>query len=307
MVKKYSKMNDLPIGEASNVYLRDDACIVCEGGAFRALYETGVLDAMMMNDMNFKNFVGVSAGTMNGLNYVSGQIGRSIRIDLGYRHDTRYVGLGAYLKDRGVIGFKFLFEGMDKGDVCLPLDKDRFLNAPVRFVCVATNCRTGQAEYLEYSDFEHRCKAIKASSSMPYVSKMVDIDGQLYLDGGCAVKIPYQWAMDQGFKKIVVVRTQHVDYRKKMPGGFIKGVTKRLYHKFPEFEQSLLTMNERYNAQCEELIELHKSGRIYMISPSKPLNVGRLESDLNKLAETYYLGFNDFKEKLNDVRAYLEL
>ena len=306
MGKKYGKMNELPLGTASDVFLNDDACIVCEGGAFRALYETGVLDAMMQNDFNFKNYVAVSAGTMNGLNYVSGQIGRSIRIDLGYRHDSRYVGLKAYLKDKGVIGFNFLFEGMDKEQVCLPLDKERFINSPIRFVCVVTNCKTGKPEYLEYSDFEHRCKAIQASSSMPYVSKMVEIDGQPYLDGGCSDKIPYRWALDQGYRKIVVVRTQHVDYRKKLPGKLIKGVTNRLYKNYPEFKHMLLTRNERYNKQCEELIELHTSGRLYMLSPSRPLAVGRLEPDLDKLADTYYLGISDFKEKMNDLRAYLE-
>ena len=89
-------------------------CLVLEGGGWRGLYTQGVLDAMMEEDLNLSAVVGVSAGALSGFSYVAGQIGRSIHLNLHYRHDPNYFGRGAILKDHGVTGFSYLFGKMSE-------------------------------------------------------------------------------------------------------------------------------------------------------------------------------------------------
>jgi len=88
--KTYSGISKIPSGRASDKLT--EGCLVLEGGAFRGLYTQGFLDALMLADINLSCVIGVSAGALGGANYVSGQIGRSARINLNYRADSRYIG-----------------------------------------------------------------------------------------------------------------------------------------------------------------------------------------------------------------------
>ena len=300
--KRFSGLSKLPNGNASNTII--DGCIVLEGGAFRGIYTNGVLDALMQFDINMRCTIGTSAGALNGLNYVAGQIGRSARINLGYRHDSRYVGFEAIKNNNGIIGFDFLLKGTQYFD---PLNVPRFVNPSRDFVVVCTNCKTGEPEYFSKNKSEDIFKAIQASASMPYVSKMVEIGNGLYLDGGCSDKIAYKWAIEQGFKKIIVVRTRQMEYRKSETNPIVQRMTKRLYGKYPAFERKLESMNEDYNKQCEELIQLENEGRIFTIAPSLPVNVGRVESDMEKLGDLYYMGYLDGLNQMQKLKEYLEI
>lgn len=298
--KIFSGIEDLPGGDAPETIV--PGCLVLEGGAFRGLYSSGVLDAMMEEGLNLACTVGVSAGALNGMNYVSGQIGRSARVNLRYRHDSRYVGRTALRNDRGIIGFSFLFEGLKDLD---PLNAERFMRPERRFVAVATNCLDGKAVYFEKGKCSSIFKAIQASASMPYVSKMVMVGGLPCLDGGCACKIPYQWAIDEGYEKIVVVKTRPDDFRKKVSDSEKRSLTDRLYKKYPEFSKTLDNTNAEYNRQCDEIEQLRKEGRLFVISPSKAVKVGRLETDMEKLGKLYYMGYEDVKGQLEELKKYL--
>ena len=139
---------------------------------------------------------------------------------------------------------------------------------------------------------------------MPFVSEMVDVEGQPYLDGGCSCAIPYQWALDQGYKKIIVVRTRDQEFRKPADDNH-GGLIHRWYHRYPELADRLTESEERYNRQCNELEQLRKDGRIFVIYPSKPIDIGRLERDTSRLGDIYYLGYNDAKNKMSALKAYL--
>lgn len=196
MNKIYSGFHQLPHGNASTMV--QEGCIVLEGGAFRGLYGEGVLDALMLENINLRCTIGVSAGAMNGLNYVSGQIGRSIRMNLKYRHDKRYVGRKALQNGEGLIGFAFAFHQADQE---YPFDKKRFFQFDRRFIAVATNCETAEPAYFEKDHCRDIFQAVQASASMPFISKMVWMEGYPYLDGGCSDKIPFDWALREGYKK----------------------------------------------------------------------------------------------------------
>lgn len=300
MKKQYDYMNELPIGEAGSHIT--PGCMILEGGAFRGLYSQGALDYLMQNDVNMQTTIGVSAGAMAGVNYVSGQIGRSIRINLSFRHDPDYIGLGAMKRDHGITGFSYLWDEISAG---YPLNEERFNEPSRRFVAVATNIETGKAEYFEKGKCSDIYKAVSASATIPYVSKPVEIDGKLYLDGGCAVKIPYPWALKEGFEKIIVIRTRDAGYRKS-----VEKIPRSLIHKeyagYPELQRDLLEEAPRYNIALDALNQLYASKRIFMLCPSRPININRFEGDLSILADVYHLGYEDMKNHFEELQDYLK-
>lgn len=298
--KIYSGIYDLPEGNASGEIT--EGCIVIEGGAFRGVYASGALDALMEEGINMRCTVGVSAGAMNGVNYVSGQIGRSARINLRYRHDSRYVGPQAIKENGGIIGFNFVFGKMDGVE---ELDMDRFADSARQFYAVVTNLNTGETEYIEKNSGRNIFRAVQASASMPFVSKPVKIDGQPYLDGGCSCKIPYQFAVDKGFEKILVIRTRERTYRRKDRGNKVVYPENLVYAAYPAFASKLISSNRDYNLQCTELEYLEKEGRIMTVSPSRKVTVGRLERDMEKLGALYELGYSDVKANIEKIREYL--
>lgn len=296
-MKIYAGINNLPSGRAKDIITQ--GALVLEGGGWKGLYTLGVLDALMENDINFSSVVGVSAGALSALGYVSGQIGWGARIDLTYRHDKNYVGLGALRRDHGITGFSYLFRNILKD---LPIDDEK-LNDPRRRLAVSsTNLQTGKVEYFEKGQCD-LFRAVQASASVPYVSAPVMINGVPYLDGGCAEKIPYAWAKQSGKDKIMVVRTREMSYRRK--SGSFK-LAKRLYRKYPAFVQSIEKANAHFNRTVEELDEDAKSGRIFLIAPSEPVKVKRFDGDMEKLGALYWLGYNDMYSRLDELKDYLQ-
>ncbi len=290
-------MSDIPGGTAGKKIT--EGCLVLEGGAFRGLYTQGFLDAMMVHDLNMRCVIGVSAGALGGMNYVSGQIGRSARINLGFRHDSRYVGAKALLHGRSILDVGFITG--EQGDF-EPFDRKRFDRPERRFIAAATNCLTGETAYFEKGRCSDIILAARASASMPFITPMVKIDGIPYLDGGCSCKIPYQWALDQDFRKIIVIRTRDPLFRKeekKSTAAF------RVYRQYPGFAEKLSESAKDYNRQCDEIEKLNKEGRLLRFAPSVPVNVSRLEGDLEKLGELYWLGWNDCIAALDEIREYL--
>ncbi len=299
MKKQYSRMADIPRGMADEGIT--EGCLVLEGGAFRGLYSQGFLDAMMVNGLNLRCVIGVSAGALGGMNYVSGQIGRSARINLGFRHDTRYVGARALFHGHSILDVGFLTEERGPFE---PLDRERFMRPDRRFVAVAANCLTGEAAYFEKGACSDILRAVRASATMPYISPMVMLDGIPYLDGGCACKIPYQWALDQGYPKILVIRTREPSFRKEEKSS---SAALRFYRRYPAFAKKLADSPRDYNRQCDEIEALHQSGRLLRLAPSEPVTVSRLEGDMEKLGDLYWLGWRDSMAALEEMRSYLEI
>lgn len=297
----FSEVEKIPRKQAPDTLV--PGCIVLEGGGFRGMYTSGVLDCLMEQGINFSCTVGVSAGALNGLNYAAGQIGRSARFNLQYRWDSRYVGVQAYRANHGIIGFDFVLDEYNRFD---PLNAEVFYRQDRRFVAVATSCLTGKAEYFEKGKCRELMKAVQASASIPYVSRPVEVEGVPCLDGGCADRVPFQWAVDQGYEKILVVRTRTRDFRAE-PNPRASHVAKRFYWRYPEFSQVLAETDEIYNRQCDRMEELEAQGRIFYLTPSEVPDVKMLEKDLGKLLSLYQLGYRDAQAQLPALRAYLGL
>ncbi|MCH4208097.1 MAG: patatin family protein [Solobacterium sp.] len=299
-METYSKINEVPKGSAGDEIV--PGCLVLEGGAWRGLYTQGVLDALMMNHINMQTTIGVSAGALSSLNYVSGQIGRGPRFNLAYRHDSNYCGVKAMKRDHGVTGFHYLYEKLDELE---PFDHQAFDN-PARRLCVtATDCDSGRQQYFEkgHCDIE---EAVRASATVPYVSKPVIINGHRYLDGGIACKIPFDWALQQNFEKIIIVRTRDVKYRKpiKKPLALDRIEYAR---KYPEIMHLLQEEAPTYNILLDRIDQLEQQGRIFVIAPQTPVAIHRFEGDMEKLGELYMQGKDETLAAMPKIKTYLGL
>ena len=183
-----------------------------------------------------------------------------------------------------------------------PLDTERFYRTGRRFLAVATNCNTGKATCFEKGKTGKILAGVRASATMPFISPMVPIGEGLFLDGGCACKIPYQWALQNGYEKILVIRTREKEFRK--PDRTVKAAL-RYYRDYPEFAGKLAASNRAYNHQCDEIERLHAEGRLLRLAPSETVTVSRVERDMEKLGDLYWLGYRDCLAQLDEIRSYL--
>lgn len=265
----------------------NDTALVLEGGGLRGVFTCGVLDCFMDKGIRFPFSVGVSAGACNGLSYMSGQRGRAktSNIDLMDRH--HYVGLKYLITQGCIMDFKLLFE--DFPEKIIPYDYPAYFSNPDRFVMVTTNCLTGKAEYFEEKSSSRRVMDIvRASSSLPFVTKIRYVDGIPMLDGGIADSIPVEFAMSEGYEKLVVVLTRNKGYRKKEGKMHL---AKLAYRNFPNLQKALQQRNAVYNRTMDLIERLEEEGRITVIRPYRPVEVGRMEKDTKKLRALYDEGY----------------
>ena len=262
--------------------------LVLEGGGLRGVFTCGVLDCFMDHGIRFPFAVGVSAGACNGLSYMSGQRGRakSSNIDLMDKH--HYIGLKYLVTQRNIMDFKLLFE--DFPERIIPYDYDAYFSNPARFVMVTTNCLTGKAEYFEEKSSSKRVMDIvRASSSLPFVSPITYVDGVPMLDGGIVDSIPVRYALSQGYERLVVILTRNKGYRKQNSE---MRAAKVFYRKYPNLQKALSQRNAVYNQTMDLIERLEDEGRITVIRPIRPVEVGRMEKDTAKLTMLYQEGYD---------------
>lgn len=282
-----------------------EGALVLEGGSLRGVFTAGVLDVFMELGVELSYVNGVSAGSMNGMSYVSKQIGRTIKVDLDYVKDKRFLSFRNMVKNRYIFNFDFLFGELS--ETLVPFDYDTFNNSKQRFEVVATRCKTGKPEFFEKSLCSDFISAVKASSSIPILSRMIDVEGKKYLDGGCSLPIAYQRAIDLGYDKILLILTREQGYRKAPLDKWTKKAYKRYFDPLPKFLDALLEAPDRYNRMQEEIDQLVEKGRIYVIRPDKPVTVQRTEQDKRKLEALYEDGRRLALLYMEEVKAYLEI
>lgn len=260
--------------------------LVLEGGGMRGVFTSGVLDAFMKYDLYFPYVVAVSAGACNGMSYISRQPRRARISNIDYLARYQYIGLRHLVTQGCIFDRKLLYDKFP--NQLLPFDFDTFFKYADRFEMVTTNCLTGQAMYLsETHDQQRALDAVRASSSLPYVSKIVMVDGIPMLDGGIVDSIPVQRAMEKGFEHNVVVLTRNKGWRdtskdRKIP---------YLYKKYPRLRVALGRRHQAYNEQIQMIDDLEAAGKITCIRPIRPMEVNRIEKDTDKLERLYEEGF----------------
>lgn len=279
-----------------------NSVLVLEGGAMRSLYTSGVLDVFMNNNIDIDCVVGVSAGALVGSNYISNQKGRTANININYCRDSKYIGVGAIKDSKGLVGFNYLF-GEIKEKV--PFDEETFFKSNKRFVTGVTNCNTGKTEFFE-KDEDDIYTMLQASASMPLVSRVVYIKENPYLDGAIDCNIPIEWAIEQGYEKIVVVLTRNKEYKKEPMSNKMKQVYHIAYKQYPKLVQCLYDRPNKYNNLYKKIQQLEQENKIIVFQPKEAVNISRLEKDQDKLRDLYEQGIDDAQRRLEELKKYLE-
>lgn len=274
--------------------------IVLEGGGFRGIYTAGVLDVFMENGIGFDGVIGVSAGAVHGCSFLSGQKGRSINYYTKYCNDWRFMSVKSLIKTGDIVGVEFSYHELP--EKLVPYDYEAFKRCNIPFYVVVSNLEDAKAEYIKINDMLADIDYIRASASLPYVSRIVGINGKKYLDGGITDSVPVDAFMDMGFERNVVVLTRHDGYRKKAEHGWLADI---VYRKYPEFASLLRDRHNRYNENIERIRALEREGRVFVIRPSEELHIGRLESDEKKVRAVYDIGVRDAKGQLEALRKWL--
>lgn len=267
--------------------------LVLEGGGMRGVFTSGVLDWMIDHDITFPYLVGVSAGSSNALSYASHQRGRGKYIFADLQVERHYLGMRNIWRHHSIMDMDLLYRELP--EVIWPYDYDAYRANPMRVESVATDCFTGQAVYLEEKEDSKRIiDIVRASSSLPFVCPIAHVDGRPMLDGGISDSIPLQHALDQGYEHAVVVLTRHQGYRK---GEKAPKIPPFVYARYPKLREAIRTRAVRYNAQVDLVERLEHEGRITVIRPDHPVEVARIETDMDKMNALYYHGF-EMAEKI---------
>lgn len=281
-----------------------EGALVLEGGSLRGVFTAGVLDVFMEQEIEMSYVNGVSAGSMSGMSYISKQIGRTIKVDLDYVNDKRFLSFRNMLRKRSIFNFDFLFGELS--NTLVPFDYNKFYQSKQIFEVVATRCKTGRPEYFEKSTCDDFVNAVKASSSIPLLSGMITVGGKKYLDGGCSIPVAYQRAIDLGYEKIVLVLTREHGYRKPPIDKWTQKGYERYFAPIPRFLKALEEVPERYNRMQEEIDRLEQDGRIYVIRPDHHVTVQRTEHDKKKLEALYKEGRRLALKHMDSLKSYLE-
>ena len=281
--------------------MNNKTALILEGGAMRGLYSAGVLDVFMQNNINADVVYGVSAGALFGLNYKSRQVGRALRYNLKYAKEKNYMGLYSLLTTGDIMNkdfcFKKLVYELDK------LDFETYKSTPIDFYAVVTNLQTGKPEYIKIDDAKKDMEYFRASGSMPFVSKPVEINGNLYLDGAMSDAIPFKKALEKDYEKIIVILTRPAGYRK------IKSYMpyKLFYGKFPNLIETAKNNYRIYNETIDLIEKYESENKIIVLRPSKLIKMKRVEKDKNKLQNIYDLGVADCLNKLDKIKEYINM
>lgn len=279
-------------------------CLVLEGGALRGLYTSGVLDYLMDKKLEVDSIIGVSAGALFGINYFSEQRGRVLRYNLKYCNDKRYMSVRNLLLTGNLVSKKFAYYKITKK--LDPFDYKTFENNKKDFFLVATNMDSGNADYIKITKPIEELEYLRATSAMPFFSKIIKINGKKYLDGAVADSIPVLKAKELGYDKIIVVLTQPLGYKKdELKENEINRIKKR-YKKYPNFIESMLNRPKKYNETLNIIDKLEKDGEIFVIRPSKSVDVDFRKKTKNDLINIYNIGQNDIEKKYKDLLKYLK-
>jgi len=278
------------------------AGLVLEGGGMKGIYTSGVLDFFMDKGIDFAACYGVSAGACSMCSFASKQRGRAYHVNVDYLDDKDYCSVYSLLKTGDLFGVQMCYHRIP--DELYPYDYETFNNYQGVLYSVVTNIETGETEYIPIEDMKEDIDAIRASASLPLVSRNVEFRGKYYLDGGISDAIPIRRSIEDGHEKNVVILTKETGYRRK-PSSMLS-LMKLKYKKYPKVYELMKNRHIAYNATLDYLEEQERAGRAYVIRPETKSNVGRIEKDERKLKALYEQGLTDGEKHYKKLMEYLE-
>ncbi len=278
-----------------------NAGLVLEGGGMRGAYTAGVLDYFLDHGIDFKEVYGVSAGACQGANYIAKQKGRAFDVIYRYVDDERYMSFKNLIKTGFLFDYDFTMREIP--DRLMPFDYKTADENPSRFYAVVTEMTSGKAEALRLRNFKKDMDYVWASSCLPLISKLCKINGKEYLDGGIANSIPLNMSRKNGNKFNVVILTRDPEY-KKTPNRLMPLIAFK-YRRYPAFVRAMARRHVMYNSTLEYIQKGVKAGKVFVIQPKTPVDVGRLEKDPKKLKKLYEQGYEDARASADKLMTFL--
>lgn len=275
--------------------------LILEGGGMRGIYTAGVLDFLIEKNIEVDITIGVSAGSCHASSYISKQYKRAFNATIDYINDKKYLSFGNLIKTGSIFGMDFIFNTIP--NELNIYDYDAFSKSKTKFVVVTTNCETGKPEYFELTDLNKEIIYMQASCSIPVFANIVEIDNYKLVDGGVTDSIPIEYALNQGYKKNIVVLTRDITYRKGKQK-FIS-IVKRKYKKYPKLVKAIESRHINYNKSLDLVNKLSQSGDVLVIRPKNPVKVSQIEKNVDKLTALYKDGYNDAKELSDKILDFI--
>lgn len=276
--------------------------MVLEGGGMRGVYTAGVLDFFMDRDFYPDGIAGVSAGACHAVSYISKQKGRNYRVNTSYLKGKDYLSLHSLIKTGSLFGMDFIFHKIP--EELDPFDYDAYADANIDFISVSTDMESGQPYYHIIKDPKQDIDYIMASSSLPLLSPPVERNGRKLMDGGVGDSIPIDFMRRRGYEKNIVVLTQFGGYRKGKNN--LMPIIRHQYKNYPLFVKAMEERHIHYNETLDELARLEKEGSVFIIRPSKPVTISRLEKNLDKLYALYQEGYQDAQNQYTKMMEFVK-
>ena len=281
----------------------NDIALVLEGGGSRGAFTVGVLDFFMEKNIKFPYVIGVSAGAINAINYVSGQKGRAKETTVNMVNQKDMISFKNIFTNHSIFDLELMFDKLPNEIV--PFDYDAYFKSKTRCVITVTNCNTGKAMYLEErNDPKRLMQLLRASAALPFFAPIVDIDAIPYIDGGVADPLPIKEAMNNGYKKIIVVSTKNKGHRKSK-SNFEKNLSILFYNKHPNLVKAMVKRYNLYNKTMEYIEKLEEKGKIIVIRPQEEFMVSRTEKEFEPLNRLCNHGYDQAKLIYDNIIEYI--
>lgn len=279
----------------------ENASLILEGGTFRTLFTSGVLDAFLEQEIMMPYVVAISAGAINACSYVSQQKERSLRVLTDYRHDKRYMGWKNFLKEKSLFGLDFAYNVIPNQLDLFDWDTYQKYGGILKFG--VTNATTGQVEYLNALEMDRACMMLRATCAIPVLFPEIKLNDIPYYDGGLAEPIPILHGVEQGFDKHVLVLTRPIGYRKELDRQS-KWAMKLLSKRYPNLVRSMEKRADHYNASLDYCEKLEAEGKAFIFRPTAPLN--SFEKDTTQMRSNYNMGYEQAMQQVNALKEFLK-
>ena len=278
--------------------------LIMEGGAMRGMFTCGVTDVFLEEGITFDAAAGISAGACLGCNFKSRQAGRAIRYNKRYSRDPRFCSFKSLVKTGDLYGADFCYRELP--EVLDPFDNKAFEENPMAFYIGAADVDTGEIRYHKCTDGGQKDLLwMRASASMPLVSRIVEADGYRMLDGGIVDPVPYRYMEELGYDRNVYILTQPKGFRKEKSSAL--PLIRIALRKTPKIVEAMERRHEVYNRQMAEIDEKEARGEILVIRPPESLGISRTEHDPNELERVYQTGRREACRMLPEIRSFLKL
>lgn len=275
----------------------------------RASYSSGVLNALLESEVHCDWVGGISAGSSCTANYLARDQYRTRHSFTELAAERNFGGLGTWVRGKGMFHAEWIYEQTSGPDEVLPYNFDDFLANPAGCAIGAVRCTDGRMVYWDRDDLTTRealMKRVRASSTMPLLMPWTDIDGEPYCDGaiGPTGGFAVDAAMEAGYEKFLVVMTRVRGYRKSVVRS--PRAIRAMIRRFPAVAKGIIERPANYNRAVEELLELERQGRAYLVFPDE-MPIGNGERNLGKLRAMYERGLAQGRREMDAIREFCGL